>query len=230
MNKRFRASCDVDQLIIFLKLKEQQASQFLIWQNAGPKKITFNSAVLSFKSSGDQVLIDLNLDESKKITKQKNIYLFSEEENILLKGSISSLWNSNIQILISKSFYLNEYRIKPRIDILSKNLMCQISRRIELKNIEKSESLKLRDISESGCSFVINSSRVSKYQKGSDITIQGFGPLQLGMPLVATINHVSPVKLEGSMYNTSFLVGVSFLNDFKLLPDLLKIIDVGSVE
>jgi hypothetical protein len=223
MEKKFRESSDNEQLSQFLNKKKQEGSDFLIWQNHNPKKITFNAAVVMFQITNERVVIDFNANVNKVIKKGKSIYLFSEKENILLKGQISLLNKGNIKITINSSFYLNENRLRPRFDFSEKSINCGITRRIELKNIDKSETMKLRDISEQGCSFLISSSRATNYQAESSLTINTLGKMELEIPITGVIKHSTPVKLVNSVYSTSFAVGVKFEHEFHLLPEFIEL-------
>lgn len=223
LEKKFRESNDNKQLSQFLSKKKQEGSEFLLWQNHNSKKIKFNAALSTFQITNDKLLIDFEVNASKSIKKSKVIYLFSEKENILLKGQISLLNKNSIKITINSSFYLNESRQRPRFDFSERSINCGITRRIELKNLDKSETIKLRDISEQGCSFLISSGRATYYQKESSLTINTLDKMELEIPITGVIMHSTPIKLENSMYSTTFVVGVKFDHDFYLLSEFIEL-------
>ncbi len=220
-----RVSTNIDELtqiienIVFKKLS------FMIWQNRNEARSIIHGRLYGHLITETSLTLDFKISENSNVNTKKRIFLVNEELKILMKAKVKMLGQSRLKLSIDKRFFLEEKRFKQRIDLETREFEADIHRKIELKDRHKLETVQLKNISDTGCGFYINSSRAVLFQPDSFIALGSIGGVEFPAPLKGRIKHVTPVntgeKISG-LNTRMFLVGVEFEDQYKDIDEKVQ--------
>jgi hypothetical protein len=227
MNKNFRLTNKLDELADIVLAIKNQNIEFTIWQNLDGVKKIVPGVLRNHIHKNDKLFIDFEITDSSSITTDEKLFMFCPKFNILIKGKIKHLSKTQLQIKIDKKFYLNEQRELFRMDVEEKSIDLFIKRRIAQQNKDKNETVKLKDLSNSGCGFLVTSGRAVQFQRGNSISIEKVGKINLDEPIKGEIAHITPVEGDTGLNNKLFLVGIKFEEIFPNIDHLLQMVEFG---
>jgi hypothetical protein len=227
MNSNFRLTNNLDELADIVMAIKSQDINFTIWQNIEGTKSIVPGVLRGHIHKNDKLFIDFEISDSSKITGEEKLFMFCPKFNILIKGKVKHFSKTQLQIKIDKKFYLNEQRDMFRMDVEEKSIDLCLKRKIELQDKEKTETVKLKDLSNGGCGFLVTAGRAVQFQRGNSISIEKVGKINLEAPIKGKIAHITPFEAENGSTNKLFLVGIQFDEIFPNIDHLLQMVEFG---
>ena len=205
-----RVSRNITELSKDIKAILGNNEGFTIWQNINGEKEVIPGVINSQFLSSSELTLEFEITDSQKIKPKTKIFMFCDACSMLLKGRIKVISKSKMKVIIDHKFYLKEKRTIPRTEFGKNNIHGSIERKIELKNTTKTEDVRLKNISCSGCGFYISANRAIFFQPGSEINIESIEGIYIPEVTKGLITHITPVDVMFDS-NKLMLVGVKFL-------------------
>ncbi|MBT4791613.1 MAG: PilZ domain-containing protein, partial [Halobacteriovoraceae bacterium] len=182
-----------------------------IWQSVKGEKNLIKGNINSQILSHSKLVYGFKINNSSVVSSKHKIYMFCEEMNVLIKGEVKIISRGRLKVNVDKKFYMKENRKYPRLNLESKDLYATIFRRMDLKESQKEEQVKMKDLSDSGCGFYITPSRAVFFQPDSKLELTAIDSYNFHeRKLSGKIMHITPVRAENSLNNKMLLVGVEF--------------------
>lgn len=225
-NDNFRLCSDFQDLESHIVKIRSDKFKLILWQNLGKEKKIIQAYVCGHYKNKNEFYIELISNETALIARKKNLFLYCQEMNLLVKGSISQLTRSQIKLQADIKFYLEEKRKNFRIDFINKNIDLKIIR-IDHNKFQKNDQVKLKNLSNQGYAFIISASRAPVYYTKMEIHLLHIGKTNLNTPIIGHISHITPVKAIGGINDHSILVGVCFNKQVENIDHLVQQIELG---
>jgi uncharacterized protein (DUF927 family) len=226
-----RVSTNLKELSNIVKNIIYNKSGFTIWQNIDDEKVIIPGVIESQFISATSLTLGFKISDSRKINTKSKLFMLNLESGVLIKGKVKIIGHTKIKVLVDKKFYLKEKRENFRILLEEKNINAHIQRKMELKDILKSEQVKVKDISDSGCGFFISPNRAVLFQPDSSIILNSLEGVDFEFPIKGTVRHVTPVATDNSALNHQYLlVGVEFEKSYQDIDTIVQKVEVELAE
>lgn len=230
MNKNFRLTNDIDELAQIISNIKNNGVEFKVWQNIDGEKFIIPGVLKSYIHKKDKLFIDFDITASDNIIEEEKLFLFCSKFNILVKGKIKHFSKTSLQIKVDKKFYLNEQRDLFRMDVEKKGIDLSIIKKLEHQNKAKALTVKLKDLCNGGCGFLVPSSRAGQFQCGTKISIEKVGSINLEDIINGQVAHITPIKANHGVNENLYLIGVRFDEIVPNIDHLLQMVEFGMIE
>lgn len=231
--KKLRVSTNFNELSRIMASIIHKKFEFMIWQNQDEDRLVIPGTIYSHSLVNNQLTLDFKVDDPSVINTKSKIFLLNPDLKILLRAKVKLLKSKTLRVTVDQKFYLEEKRIKQRIDLSQKEVKARLCRKIDLKDEKKLEQIHIKNISDGGFGFVISTNRAVLFQRGSTVILESIETVDFETPVQGKIVHVTPITNSNplnnkfdAISNTHVVVGVAFDNPYAEIDTIIQQVEV----
>lgn len=190
--------------------------QVFLWQKKASYRIKKYAQVkeLAFKDG----ICQLACENLSDISSDMPLYFYGEQRKVLFKLSKYEMKKNELTFKIPNLIRIEELRSHKRIDLSEhKNVILTFSKLSNYDTTKTEYILKLRDITEAGCSFILNVSNVKHFQVGDSISIYRLGHDLINPPIIGEVMYLEAQDPIGQTENRIYKTGIKFQTITSLL-------------
>ncbi|MBA2406219.1 MAG: PilZ domain-containing protein [Bdellovibrionales bacterium] len=209
METSYRKAQFDEEMILLLNDYVHHEWPILLWQ-AHAKKESRPGIMIEFQPTKKTIRLSFK-QGVQGIDINKPLYCKGDEKKIVFKSFSFGNDHNSIKLGIPNDVRLQEHRTNKRYDMTSnKNAFITFSILSHYQSKASSFVLKLKDISENGCSVLMHSSNLKNFKEGDNLKVTQIGSDQVYIPFNATIRHIVPVKTKSQVEVQLYKVGLKF--------------------
>lgn len=210
-----------------LKSIKREEEPFLVWASIENVRSLANAKVTSGLLRENNLIVSFKLDERLDDPIGKNLYFYCEKVHALFKGKVTRAGNKAIEVIVSGTPFLAEFRASPRFEFPNIQYFIEVSTYQEQKDNVRHHQVVLRNISPTGFAFTVSINRAQRFQKGNKIALTRIEKLDLPKTIVGKIAHVTVLEsMVGDStdpdFNRLIMVGAKFDIPSPIIGDVVS--------
>jgi hypothetical protein len=223
MFPNLREVLDINEVKNSLAICKDEALSFIVWRNNSNTRLTLEAIVTNFFISKN-VLAVLEVDDTSNLDLNETVYIYQENLKLLFKGVLVKKDKKTFNLQLESKLFLEEKRKISRF-VFEKILFDGYFEVFnELLDKTKKFKAEIKNISNTGYSYIISANRGNLFSVDSQIKLTQIEKVSFPEPLEGTIKHISPKK--DNFGQTELHIGVLFDIESEILNEVFSQMNV----